>query len=295
MSMSSICYLNGDYLPVNEAKVSVLDRGFIFGDGVYEVIPAYGSTLFRLQQHLQRLDNSLKAIRLSNPLSHEQWQHCLQTLVEKNQNDKYSDQSIYLQVTRGVAKRDHSFPENTKATVFAMSNPLASISKDKMQEGVAAITLDDIRWRYCYIKTIALLPNILLKQQAVEAQASEAILIREDEVTEGSASNLFIVKDGIIKTPIKSERLLPGITRDLIVELALQNNLPCEEIHITEMELRTADEIWLSSSTKEILPVIRLDDKTVGTGAAGPLWGKMINIYQSYKQNLRTQAEQETA
>ena len=291
MNARSICYLNGDYLPLEQATVSVLDRGFIFGDGVYEVIPAYGGHLFRLQQHLQRLHNSLDAIRLANPLSAKQWQAMLQTLISKNPGDSGNDHSLYLQVTRGAAKRDHPFPENTPATVFAMSNPLASIDLENMQTGVAAITLDDIRWRYCYIKTTALLPNILLKQQAIEKQATEAILVRDGEVTEGSSSNLFIVKAGIIKTPIKSEKLLPGITRDLIVELARNNGLPCEETHISEAELHAADEIWLSSSTREILPVTRLDDKTIGEGVAGPLWHKMIAIYQAYKQALRCGAE----
>ena len=292
---TSICYLNGDYLPIEQAKVSVLDRGFVFGDGVYEVIPAYGGNLFRLQQHLQRLSNSLDAIRLNNPLSQIQWQSMLQTLVKKNQTDADGDQSVYLQVTRGVAKRDHSFPKNTPATIFAMSNPLVPADIEKIQTGVAAITLDDIRWRYCHIKTIALLPNVLLKQQATEKQATEAILIRKGEVTEGSASNLFIVKDGIIKTPAQSEHLLPGITRDLIVELAQKNNLSCEQTHISEAELHVADEIWLSSSTKEIIPVTQLDEKIVGTGNGGPLWQKMITIYQAYKKELRDKPESNLA
>ncbi len=287
----STCYLNGDYLPIEQAKISVLDRGFIFGDGVYEVIPAYGGNLFRLQQHLQRLHNSLEAIRLTNPLSDPQWQEMLQTLVAENQDHNNTDQSLYLQVTRGVAKRDHPFPENTPATVFAMSNPLPAADMNKTQAGVAAITLDDIRWRYCYIKTTALLPNILLKQQAIEKHVTEAILVREGQVTEGSSSNLFIVKDGVIRTPAKSEQLLPGITRDLIVELAQKNALPCEETSISEAELHAADEIWLSSSTREILPVTRLDEKTVGNGTAGPLWRKMISIYQTYKQALRAGVE----
>lgn len=291
MSSSAVCYLNGDYLPLEQAKVSVLDRGFIFGDGVYEVIPAYGGHLFRLQQHLQRLHNSLNAIKLSNPLSNNQWQDMLQSLVKKNQDQRTADQSVYLQLTRGVAKRDHAFPENTPATVFAMSNPLFAADREKIQAGAAAITLDDIRWRYCHIKTIALLPNILLKQQAIEKHAIEAILVREGQVTEGSTSNLFIVSNGVIKTPIKSEQLLPGITRDLIVELAQKNGLDCEETTISEAELHTADEIWLSSSTREILPVTRLNDKTVGTGTAGPLWQKMIEIYQAYKQALRAGVE----
>ncbi len=291
MPSSSICYLNGDYLPLDQAKVSVLDRGFIFGDGIYEVIPAYGGHLFRLQQHLQRLDNSLKAIKLTNPLSHTQWQDILQILVEKTQDHDNADQSVYLQITRGAAPRDHAFPENTPATIFAMSHPLPATDMEKIQAGVTAITLNDIRWRYCHIKTIALLPNILLKRQAVERHASEAILVRKGQVTEGAVSNLFIVRDGMIKTPAKSEQLLPGITRDLIVELAHKNGLPCEETAISETELFSADEIWLSSSTKEILPVTCLDEKTIGAGTAGPLWHKMIKIYQAYKQALRAGAE----
>ncbi len=291
MSSSSICYLNGDYLPLEQAKVSVLDRGFIFGDGVYEVIPAYGGHLFRLQQHLQRLDNSLKAIKLTNPLSDIQWQDVLQILIRKNQDHANADQSVYLQITRGVAPRDHAFPEDTPATVFAMSHPLAAADIKKIQAGITAITLDDIRWRYCHIKTIALLPNILLKREAVEKHASEAILVREGQVTEGAVSNLFIVRDGVIKTPPKSEQLLPGITRDLVVELAQKNGLVCEETPISETELFSADEIWLSSSTKEILPVTCLNEKTIGEGTAGPLWHKIIKIYQAYKRALRAGAE----
>lgn len=283
----SICYLNGEYLPLEQARVPVLDRGFIFGDGVYEVIPVYGGRLFRLPQHLQRLYDSLAAIRIDNPLTDEQWQTLLETLVEKNRAGGDNDQSVYLQVTRGVARRDHGFPKDTRPTVFAMSSPLASADPQQMQAGVAAITLDDIRWRYCHIKTIALLPNVLLKQQALEKGAVEAILVRDGEVTEGSASNIFIVHDGVIRTPAKSERLLPGITRDLIVELARDNGLPCEEGIIREDELHAADEVWLSSSTREILPVTRLDERPVGDGQAGPLWRRMIGIYQDYKQRLR--------
>ncbi len=283
----SICYLNGEYLPLEQARVPVLDRGFIFGDGVYEVIPAYGGRLFRLPQHLQRLHDSLTAIRIDNPLTDEQWQTLLETLVEKNRAGGDNDQSVYLQVTRGVARRDHGFPKDTRPTVFAMSSPLASADPQQMQAGVAAITLDDIRWRYCHIKTIALLPNVLLKQQALEKGAVEAILVRDGEVTEGSASNIFIVRDGVIRTPAKSERLLPGITRDLIVELARDNGLPCEEGVVREDELHAADEIWLSSSTREILPVTRLDERPVGDGRDGPLWRRMIGIYQDYKQHLR--------
>ncbi|MCW9023478.1 MAG: D-amino-acid transaminase [Gammaproteobacteria bacterium] len=284
MSHTSLCYLNGKFLPLEEASISVLDRGFIFGDGIYEVIPAYGGNLFRLDEHLQRLNNSLQAIHLKNPLSNAEWATLLSTLVEKN---NHGDQSVYLQLTRGVAKREHSFPAETSATVFAMSSPMPAAKTTLATEGVHAISLDDIRWRYCHIKTIALLPNILLRQQAVENEAVEAILIREGKVTEGAASNVFVVKDGVIKTPPKSECLLPGITRDLIVELAIKNQLACKEIEIDESELLSADEIWLSSSIKEILPVTQLNEKSVADGVPGPVWKNMQTIFQNYKQSLR--------
>lgn len=279
-----IVFLNGSYLPVDQAQVSVLDRGFIFGDGVYEVIPAYGGHPLRLKHHLQRLQNSLDSIRLKNPNSNDEWSSIINAVIEKNEG---ADQYIYLQVTRGVAKRDHSFPGDTTPTVFVMSSPLLPVSEALLNNGVSAITLDDIRWRYCSIKTTALLPNVLLRQQAVEQDAAEAILVRDGEVTEGAASNLFIVLNGIIITPPKSNLLLPGITRDLVVELAHHHDLPCEERSITADELNQAEEIWVTSSTKEILPVTNLDGKPVGSGKPGDTWQKMIGFYQENKQRLR--------
>lgn len=287
MTAQPTVYLNGEFLPLDQAKVSVLDRGFIFGDGVYEVIPVYGGQLFRLNQHLQRLDHSLAGIRLDNPLAYDQWNSILEELVERNATEVYGDQSVYLQVTRGVAKRDHAFPKGVAPTVFAMSNPLAPLPVSLAAEGIAAITLDDIRWRYCNIKAITLLPNILLRQQALDANAAEAILISNGEVTEGAASNLFIVKDNILITPPKGPRLLPGITRDLILELAETHGIACREGAIRENELREADEMWLTSSTKEILPVTRLDGKAVSGGKPGPMWARVIALYQDYKRALR--------
>lgn len=282
-----IVYLNGELLPLSQAKVSVLDRGFVFGDGVYEVIPVYHRQPFRLPQHLQRLQNSLAAVRIGNPYSDQQWQSVFNSLIARNTGD---DQSLYLQVTRGVAKRDHFFPKDVPPTVFAMSNPLAQVERQVFNTGVAAITLDDIRWQYCNIKAITLLANVLMRQQAADHQAYEAVLIRNGQVTEGAASNIFIVTHGIIKTPPKSNYLLPGITRDLVVELAYANKFPCEEINFTEAELFNADEIWLTSSTREIFPVVRLNDKTVGTGFAGPLTTRMFDIYQEFKAGLKTTA-----
>ena len=280
----SIVYLNGEFMPIDEAKVPVLDRGFIFGDGVYEVIPVYGKRLFRVDEHLSRLINSLNATKIQNPYSESEWKQYLNQIVTKH---TAQDQSIYVQVTRGVAKRDHAFPETITPTVFMMSNPLKAIDVDTFNKGVKAITLDDIRWQYCNIKAITLLPNILLKQTAIEEGAQEAILIRDGEVTEGSASNIFIVSNGVIKTPPKSSRLLPGITRDLIVELAQKNHIDYIESNFSRPELSAADEIWLTSSTKEVLPIVKLNDKTIGDGKPGPVSRRMYDIFQAYKAELK--------
>ncbi len=282
-----IVYLNGKFLPLDQAFVPVLDRGFIFGDGVYEVIPAYGGRLFRFQHHLDRLEHSLAGIRLANPLTHDEWARLLTELIEHNANADIPDQYIYFQVTRGVAKRDHAFPKGVPATVFAMSNPLPAPATNLADAGVAAITLDDIRWQWCQIKAIALLPNILLRQQALDNGAAEAILIRNGEATEGAASNLFIVKDNTIITPPTGPKLLPGITRDLILELAAANGIACKEDLIMNPDLRDADEVWLTSSTKEILPVTKLDGVDVGAGKPGPMWARMTALYQDYKRSLR--------
>lgn len=277
-------YLNGQFVPAEQASVSVLDRGFIFGDGVYEVIPVYGGHLFRLDQHLERLQNSLVAVQIPNPLSREQWNDMLRQLVQQNGN---GDLSLYLQITRGVAKRDHAFPADVTPTLFAMCNPLPRLPAAQLSEGVSAITVNDTRWQNCHIKAISLLPNILLRQQAIDAGSAEAILIRDDEATEGAASNLFIVKDNTVITPPKGPLLLPGITRDLILELAQANDIHTAEKSIPRADLITADEIWLSSSTKEILPVTRLDERPVGNGQPGPLWQRMLTLFQDYKQRLR--------
>lgn len=283
----SIVYLNGDYLREEDAKVSVLDRGFIFGDGVYEVIPCYGGHLFRLEQHLQRLNDSLAGIRLENPLTDSQWQEILEDVVNRN-NDNNADQSIYLQVTRGAAKRDHVFPDEVSQTVFIMSNIMHPVSETKLARGVATITHDDIRWRYCHIKSIALLPNTLMRQVARDAGADEAILNRDGKITEGAASNIFIVQNGKIITPPKDECLLPGITRDLILEIAESAGLDYAEEEISLAQLQSADEIWLTSSTKEILPVTQLDDKPVGNGKPGACWQDMLARYQEHKKLLRS-------
>ena len=279
-----IVYLNGEFIPLSEAKVPVLDRGFIFGDGIYEVIPVYGKRLFRLDEHLDRLNNSLDATRIPNPYPESEWKKILSQIVMKSESE---DQSIYLQVTRGVAKRDHAFPDKITPTVFMMSSPLIVTSKEMFNKGIAVITLDDIRWQYCNIKAITLLPNILLRQTAIDEGAQEAILVRDGEVTEGSASNIFIVIDGVIKTPPKSSRLLPGVTRDLIVELAKDNNMKCVEANFSRTELEAADEIWLTSSMKEVMPIVKLNDETVGDGTPGMVTRQMYQIFQTYKAELK--------
>jgi D-alanine transaminase len=279
-----LVYLNGDFLPPDQAKVSVFDRGFVFADGVYEVIPAYGGRPFRLPQHLARLDNSLAGIRLSNPLAARDWQAVFTRLVEAGGG---GDQSVYLQVTRGPAERDHAFPKQVTPTVFAYSQPLKYPEPAQLAAGVAAITVPDIRWQRCDIKAIALLPNVLMRQQAIEQGAAEAILIRDGLMTEGSASNIFLVLKGILVTPPKGPFILPGVTRDLTLELARAHGLACEERAVTEAELRGAEELMLSSSTKELLPITRLDGKPMGSGKPGPLHARLHALYQDYIRDFR--------
>ena len=281
----SIAYLNGTFLPREEACIPVMDRGVLFGDGVYEVIPVYGGRLFRLEHHLQRLAGSLDAIRIGNPMRNAGWQDLLEQLVERNGG---GDCSIYLQVTRGVApKRDHAFPAGTQPTVFVMSTPMTGGNDIDCEPGIHAVTFDDIRWDYCNVKAITLLPNVLLRQQAVDADAAEAILIRNGFATEGAASNLFIIDHDLLITPPKGPSLLPGITRDLILELAANHGIPFREADIPLEQLRKAGEIWLTSSTREISPVTRLDERSIGGGKPGPHWQRMIAIYRQYTDAVR--------
>jgi D-alanine transaminase len=281
----SVAYLNNTFLPLEDAHISVMDRGFLFGDGVYEVIPVYAGKLFRLDHHLKRLRNSLDAVRIENPLSNKDWESMLTELVKRNEEPELA---IYLQVTRGVAaKRDHAFPPECKPTVFAMSSSMPPpVDIDKVS-GITAVTLPDIRWKLCNIKAITLLPNVLLRQQAIDADAAEAILIKNGYAVEGAASNVFIVKNGILITPPKGPTLLPGITRDLVIELAANHAIPYREAAISESELFSADEIWLTSSTREISPVTLLDETVISNGVPGPLWQHMIRLYQDCTSAIR--------
>jgi len=276
---SPIVYLNGEFLPLDQAKVSVLDRGFLFGDGVYEVVPVYGGKPLRLAEHLERLDNSLRGIRMKSPLGADDWERIFNRLIVG-----VHDQSIYLQITRGAApKRDHAFPKDTAPTVFAMCTPIAPIPAS----GVRAITVPDIRWQWCHIKAITLLANVLLRQQALDEGCAEAILVSDGHALEGAASNLFVLVDGVLLTPPKGHDILPGITRDLVVEIAQANAIPFEERRIALEELQRASEVWLTSSTREVLPVVELDGKTVGSGEPGPMWQRVNALYQTFKQQLR--------
>lgn len=270
-------------MPIEEACIPVLDRGFIFGDGVYEVIPVYSRKPFRLDNHLNRLQHSLDGIRLRNPHTNEQWRNLLTQLIENNDGD---DQSIYLHITRGVAVRNHAFPENTEPTVFMMSNPLLAPPQTLFTTGIAAITAADNRWIRCDIKGISLLPNILLRQQAVDAGALETVLIRDGFLTEASASNIFVVKNNVLLAPPKNHLMLPGITYDVVLELAVENNIAHEVRDITEAELRDADEVLLTSSTKEVMSITQLDDKKVGDGKPGPMFEQLHLLYQHCKATV---------
>ena len=279
-------YLNGEFMPIEQARIPVLDRGFIFGDGVYEVIPVYSRHPFRLAEHLRRLQDSLKSIKLVNPHDDPTWMRLIRRLVELNEPQ---DQSVYMQITRGPAKRDHAFPKSITPTVFLMSNPLTTPPRQQVSEGACAITAVDNRWLRCDIKAIALLPNVLLRQQAVEAGCVEAVLLRDGFMTEGAASNIFVVSNGVVLAPPKDHLMLPGITYDVVLQLAQANGIRHEVRKIAEAELRSAQEIWLTSSTKEVLAITRLDNARVGDGKPGPMFTRMYALYQEYKnQVMRT-------
>lgn len=277
----STVYLNGSFIPLEQATVSVLDRGFNFADGVYEIIPVFSGKAFRLPEHLKRLKNSLAGISLSLDYDARKWRSVLDELL--NLNQVLEDSAIYIQITRGTAERNHFYQSGYTPTVFAMCRPLPGMDVSK---GVSAILHEDIRWEYCHIKSVALLPNVLLKQHARDKDGShEAILRRDGYVTEGAASNVFIVLDNTVRTPPKSNRLLPGITRDLVVELVGKSEYPCLEVPVTEKELLQADEIWITSSTLGIAPVVRLDGRPVGAGKPGPVWRDVNELYRAFKRN----------
>lgn len=278
-------YLNGQFLPIAEAKISVLDRGFIFGDGVYEVIPVYSRRAFRLDEHLRRLQHSLDSVKLANPHSDTEWTRLLNGLIARNAPD---DQYLYLHITRGVAKRDHAFPSPPVApTVFVMSNPLSTPPAALLASGISAITAPDNRWLRCDIKAISLLPNVLLRQMAIDAGCAETIMIRDGEfMTEGAASNIFVVKNGTLLAPPKDNLMLPGITYDVVLELAAANGISHQVRKVLASEVSNADELLLTSSTKEVLAITQLDGKPVGTGKPGAMFAKLHELYQNFKRDV---------
>jgi D-alanine transaminase len=276
-------FLNGKFMPVEEARIPVLDRGFIFGDGVYELVPVYSRVPFRIDEHLARLERSLAAVRIRNPYSRAEWRDILLKVIEKQ---SFEDQGIYFQVTRGVAKRDHAFPKDAVPTVFVMSNPLTNPPKSLVENGATAVTAVDDRWHRCDIKSISLIGNCLLRQVSADAGAVETILFRDGRLTEASASNVFVVEGGVILSPPKSNLILPGITYDVVVELAQGAGLPLEFRDVSESEVRGADELWVTSSSKEVLAIVRLDGKPVGAGVPGPVFSRMYKLYQEFKQKV---------
>lgn len=278
-------YLNGRFLPLAEAGISPLDRGFLYGDGVYEVIPVYSRRGFRIDEHLQRLQATLDGIKLTNPLTVDAWKTVILKLVD---TAPWDDQSIYLQVTRGADdKRDHAFPPaSVPPTAFAFASPLVTTPAGLRATGVAAITVPDLRWGRCDLKVISLLANVLARQQAVDQGCAEALLIRDGYLKEGAASNIFVVKDNVLRAPPKTQLMLPGITYDVILELAASHGLPVKIAEIEETELRAADEVWMTSSTKEILAITTLDGTPVGTGEPGPLGRTMWQWYQDFKNTV---------
>ncbi|MBI1966231.1 MAG: D-amino acid aminotransferase [Betaproteobacteria bacterium] len=287
MSTSETVYLNGEFMPLENARVPVLDRGFIFGDGVYEVIPVYSRRPFRLPEHCRRLQRSLDAVRIANPMTDAEWARLVGELVARNADE---DQYIYLQVTRGVAKRDHAFPRDAKPTVFVMSSPLATPARELVENGVPCVTAVDFRWLKCDVKSVSLLGNCLLRQAAADAGAAETVLFRDGWLTEASASNVFVVKGGRLLAPPKNHLMLPGITYDVVLELAAAKNIPAEVREIAEREVRDADELWLTSSTREVLAITTLDGRPVGGGRPGAVFKTVYQAYQEFKRKVMRQA-----
>ena len=278
-------YVDGAYLPLAEARVSPMDRGFLFGDGAYEVIPVYSRRAFRLDEHVARLANTLAAMRLANPHSADEWKAIILEIVARN---PWDDQSVYLQVTRGAdTKRNHAFPgPEVKPTVFLMSEPLITPSAEQLASGIAAVSAADIRWLRCDLKTVSMLANCLLRQHAIDHGCMETVLFRDSFLTEGAASSIFVCKDGVLLVPPKSHLMLPGVTYDVVLELARSHGMKHEVREVLEAEVRSADELWMTSSTKEVLPITSLDGRAVGDGKPGPMGRQMYAWYQDFKNTV---------
>ena len=287
---AAICFLNGAFMPLQEARISPLDRAFLFGEGVYEVVPVYGARPFRLAEHLRRLDRSLEGIRMSPVMTHDAWAALLLELVSRNgfaARGGARDASLYMQVTRGAENgRNHAWPPGLTPTIFAYCTELPPMDPALLERGVAAITAPEIRWARRDIKSTALLGNVLLKKLAADSCAFETIMLENGELTEGSSTTVHVVKDGVIRTPPNGRRILPGTTRDVVTELAERLGVSTRSVPVSEAELRGADEIWLAFATRGLLPVTTLDAKPVGRGRPGGHFTRMHGAFMDYIAEL---------
>jgi D-alanine transaminase len=281
-----VCYLNGDYLPLREARISPLDRGFLYSDGAYEVTPVYGGRPFRFQQHHDRLTRSLREIRIEDPLAREAWRDLYRGLLARN-NAAQADAYIYVQVTRGAEYgRNHAPLPDVPRTVFAFVAPWPEGRAGWRDNGLPAVTAQDTRWARCDIKSVSLLANVLLRQLAVDADATETLLLRDGQLTDASASSVHVVIGGELRTPPNSWKLLPGTTRGVIEEVAHKAGVQWRSVAVSESELRGAQEVLLGAATREVQPITTLDGKPVGTGKPGPVWRKLYDAYQAYKREI---------
>ena len=277
-------YLNGEYMPIEDARIPVLDRGFIFGDGIYEYVPVFDRVPFRLHEHYARLVKSLATVKIPNPFTEARLSAVVHKLIDAH---PWPDQGVYVHITRGVAPRDHSFPPGIKPTVFVMSNPLALASRKHLEEGLSVVVREDIRWLRCDVKSISLLGHCLLRTEATEEGCDEVILVRNGFLTEASASNILIVSNGVVLSPPKDNLILAGISYDVVLTLLRENNIRHAVRPVTEDELRNAEEIWITSSTKDVLAVTRMDGKAVGAGKPGPLFARVRELFLGLKAQLK--------
>jgi len=281
----AVCHLNGEWPLLREAKISPLDRGFLFGDGAYEVVPVFRGRPFRFTEHFDRLARSLRELRCRDPHSRAEWRELLCELMARNGG---GDMYVYVQVSRGMEfGRSHAPLPDVAPTVFAFCAPLPPLTAAQLTDGIACTTAADTRWARCDIKSTALLANCLLRQESVDAGAQETILLRDNRVMEASSSTVHVVIDGVITTPPDSNEILPGTTRSVVEELADRHGLKRETRYVDERELRSADEIWLASATRCVSAVTLLDGKPVGTGKPGPVWQKMWAAFQQLQQELQ--------
>ena len=287
------CYLNGTFTTIDQAHVSVMDRGFIFGDGIYEVVPVYKGLPFRMQHHLSRLRRSLTETRIKNPLKDHEWQAIISRLIgeyatQQGRAVDASDQMVYIQITRGVALRDHAMPEDITPTVFIMTNAMKMPTAVQRAQGVTCVTADDFRWERAHIKSISLLGAVFARQISYDADALETVMFRGDLLSEGAASNIWVVKGGVVMGPRKDNHVLEGIRYDLIAEICAAQNIGYKLQDISRADVMNADELLLSSATKEVLPITQLDGKPVGNGQPGPIYATLYAGYQAAKYRCVT-------